>query len=356
MADRFQQWTRVALSGEPFPRDDARATLADESLDLLHLVAAAGEVRMAHFGRKVKVHQINNIKNGFCPEDCGYCAQSKISDAAIRKYSRKDEEAIVEEARQAKQRGVYRYCMVASGRGPSEREAAELSRIIRRINDEVGIKTCLSVGLVDLPTATMFKEAGLDRLNHNLNTSRRHTGTVVSTHTYQDRIDTIVAAKQAGLENCSGMIAGMGESDDDIVDVAYELRSLEVPSIPVNFLIPIPGNPLYDFDQLSPQRCLRILCMFRFVNPQAEIRVAGGREGHLRGLQSLALYPANSLFVDGYLATRGDGKAKAYQMIEDAGFELEGEALDPAPRTSAQRYAIDDNANIMNPKTAVIDD
>lgn len=356
MADRFEQWTRTALSGEAFPRADARAMLADESIDVLRLVAAAGEVRMARFGRKVKVHQINNIKNGLCPEDCGYCAQSKISDAALRKYRMKDEESIVREARDAKQRGVYRYCMVASGRGPTDREAAELARIIKRINDEVGIKTCLSVGLVDLRTARMFKEAGLDRLNHNLNTSRGHTDKIVSTHTYQDRVDTLVTARQAGLESCSGMIAGMGESDEDIVDVAYELRSLQVPSIPVNFLIPIAGNPLYDFNQLSPLRCLRILCMFRFVNPAAEIRMAGGREGHLRGLQSLALYPANSLFVDGYLATRGDGKAKAYQMIEDAGFEVEGECLDQRQRTSAERYAIDDNANIMNPKTAVIEE
>ena len=353
---RYEEWTRTALSLEPLRRDDALAMLADGRIDLLRLVAAAGDVRMAHFGRKVKVHQINNIKNGLCPEDCGYCAQSSVSGAPLKKYRMKDEESIVSEAREAKRSGVYRYCMVASGRGPSDREATELSRIIERIRDEVGIKTCLSAGLVDFEKASRFKAAGLDRLNHNLNTSRRHTGTVVSTHTYQDRIDTLVAAKQAGLENCSGMIAGMGEADEDIVDVAYELRSLEVPSIPVNFLIPIPGNPLYDYDQLSPERCLRVLCMFRFVNPKAEIRVAGGREGHLRSLQSLALYPANSLFVDGYLATRGDRKSKVYQMIEDAGFEIEGECPDQPRQTSAQRYAIDDDANIMNPKTALISD
>ncbi|HUI26962.1 MAG TPA: biotin synthase BioB [Candidatus Kryptonia bacterium] len=356
MIDRFEEWTRIALDGELLSRADARAMLVDERIDVLRLVAAAGDVRMAHFGRKVKVHQINNIKNGLCPEDCGYCAQSKISTAALKKYRMKDEESIVQEAREAKRRGVYRYCMVASGRGPTDREATELARIIRRITDEVGIKTCLSVGLVDLPTAKLFKDAGLDRLNHNLNTSRRHTHAIVSTHTYQDRIDTLIASKRAGLENCSGIITGMGERDDDIVDVAYELRSLDVPSIPVNFLIPIAGNPLYDFNQLSPLRCLRILCLFRFVNPKAEIRIAGGREGHLRGLQSLALYPANSLFVDGYLATRGDEKNKTYKMIEDAGFELEGESLDATEQTSAERYAIDDNANIMNPKTAVVEE
>ena len=148
------------------------------------------------------------------------------------------------------------------------------------------------------------------------------------------------------------MITGMGETDEDILDVAYELRSLEVPSIPVNFLIPIEGNPVYDFDQLSPRRCLRILCAFRFINPRAEIRVAAGREGHLRQLQVLSLYPANSLFVDGYLATRGDPKQPVYRMIRDAGFEIEGEPPSSTSRTSAQNYAIDDDPSILNPKTA----
>ncbi|HVM98389.1 MAG TPA: biotin synthase BioB [Candidatus Acidoferrales bacterium] len=354
MKDRFDELTRLALAGELLPRADALAMLAETNLDVLRLAAAAGDVRMAHFGRKVTVHQINNIKNGLCPEDCGYCAQSKVSTAALKKYPTKDEESILAEARDAKQRGVYRYCMVASGRGPTEREAQQLAHILRRIRDEVGIRTCLSVGLVDESTATLFKEAGLDRLNHNLNTSRTHTDKIVGTHTYQDRLNTLCAAKKAGLESCSGMIAGMGESDGDIVDVAYELRGLEVPSIPINFLIPIAGNPLYDFNQLSPLRCLRILCMFRFVNPRAEIRVAGGREGHLRGLQSLALYPANSLFVDGYLATRGDEKSKVYKMIEDAGFEIDGHVGQHSTETAAERYVIDDSANIMNPKTAIV--
>jgi len=323
MPDRFQDWTRIALSGEPFPREDARAMLADESIDILRLVTAAGDVRMAYFGRKVKVHQINNIKNGLCPEDCGYCAQSKISDAALKKYRMKDEESIVQEAREAKQRGVYRYCMVASGRSPTDRETAELARIIRRINDEVGIKTCLSAGMVDLDKARRLKEAGLDRLNHNLNTSRSHTDKIVSTHTYQDRVDTLAAAKQAGLESCSGMVTGMGESDDDIVEVAYELRSLEVPSIPVNFLIPIDGTPLEGVSVLTPNQCLRILCLARLLNPRQEIRVSGGREVHLRSLQPLALYAANSVFVDGYLTTPGQPHRAAWQMIRDMGFELE---------------------------------
>ena len=266
----------------------------------------------------------------------------------------KDEDAIVQEAHEAKASGVYRYCMAASGRGPTEKQSRYLARVIKRINDEVGIKTCLSIGLVDLAKAKMFKTAGLDRLNHNLNTSEKHTLKIVSTHTYQDRVDTLKAAKAAGLDTRSGMIVGMGESDQDILDVAYTLRRMKVPSIPINFLVPIKGNPIYDFNQLTPERCLRILCMFRFVNPTAEIRVAGGREGHLRGLQSLALYPANSLFVDGYLVSRGAAKNAVYQMIEDAGFELECERDEISVASSAEKFALDDNPNIMNPKTALV--
>ena len=351
MLTPYDQWTQDALQGRLVSRADAHTILSDEELDLLRLLSAAGDVRIARFGRKVKVHQIDNIKNGLCPEDCGYCGQSRISGAPVRPYAMKDEDEIIREARHAKQQGVHRYCLVQSGRGPNDKEAQQLANVIRRINDEVGIRTCLSAGLVDDEKAKLFKAAGLDRLNHNLNTSEAHTPNIVSTHTYEDRIATIRSARQAQLEVCSGMIAGMGETDDDIIDVAFELRGLKAASIPINFLVPIEGNPVYDFDQLTPQRCLRILCLFRFANPSAEIRVAGGREGHLREMQSLALYPANSLFVDGYLTSRGDAKNRTYQMIEDAGFEVEGAPPESRPTSSAQRFSINGSLNILNPNT-----
>ena len=348
----YAKWTEIALNNQPFPREDALTILTSPDVDILKLTAAAGEVRMKHFGKKVKVHQINNIQNGYCPEDCGYCGQSKDSDADINAYKLKTEDDIVAEAHEAKKKGVYRYCMVSSGRGPNEKKADELSRVIKRIKDEVGIQTCLSVGLVSDDQAQQFKDAGLDRLNHNLNTSESHTPNIVSTHTYQDRIDTLNAAKKAGLDNCAGMIVGMGETENDVLDVAYELRERNIPSIPINFLVPVEGNRVFDFDQLNPEKCLRILCVFRLINPEAEIRMGGGREGHLRGLQSMALYVANSLFIEGYLVTRGDRKHKAYRMIEDAGFEIDGIILEDDNQTSADRFAIDENPNIMNPKTA----
>ena len=353
MGSDFSEWVKIALSEETFPQTSALAILSDPNIDLLSLVAAAGEVRMTYFGRQVMLHRINDIQNGLCPEDCGYCAQSKISDAPIKKYPLKSEEDIIKEAYEAKAKGVYRYCMVSSGRGPTAERTQHLAHIIRRIKDEVGIQTCLSAGLMDQEQATLLKEAGLDRLNHNLNTSESHTPDIVTTHTFQDRLNTLKAARSAGLDLCSGMIAGMGETDQDIVDVAYQLHNYQVPSIPINFLIPISGNPIYDCNQLTPQRCLRILCLFRFVNPNAEIRIGGGREGHLRGLQALALYPANSLFVEGYLATRGHSVDQVYQLIRDAGFEVAGETSLSGDLSSTSQFQLDDNPNILNPQTTI---
>jgi biotin synthase len=356
MTYNLQDWVDNAIVNKPFPETFASAILAPDKIGILPLIDAAGKVRMDKFGKKVKLHQINNIQNGLCPEDCGYCGQSKTASQPTKQYIIKNEDAIIEDARQAKERGVYRYCMVASGRGPNDRQMDQLKRIVGRVHDEVGIRSCLSVGFINDQQARDLKSCGLDRLNHNLNTSEAHTSKVVSTHTFQDRIDTLRAASNAGLGSCSGMIAGMGETDEDILEVAYKLRDMKVPSIPINFLVPIEGNRIKDFDQLTPERCLRILCLFRFVNPRVEIRVGGGREGHLRGMQGLALYPANSLFIEGYLVTRGDDFDKVERMISDAGFEIDGVAQKKPTCAKGHTFKIDDNPNIMNPDTVEISD
>ena len=299
------------------------APLLSPDVALLPLLHEAWLVRRAAFGNRVQVHVLSNARNARCPEDCGYCSQSAVSEAPLEPYEWKDEEVLLEEARRAHASGAYRYCIVASGRGPTRGQVQRLSDTVRRIKREVPVQICVSVGLVDDEAARAFKEAGVDRLNHNLNTSESHYEEICSTHDYADRIATLQAAKRAGLDTCSGMILGMGESDDDVVEVALRLRELEVPSIPVNFLIPIDGNPVMSDGSLSPQRALRALALFRLANPRAEIRVAGGREGHLRSLEALSLYPANSLFVEGYLTTRGRDARDSYRMIRDAGFVVE---------------------------------
>ena len=160
--------------------------------------------------------------------------------------------------------------------------------------------------------------------NHNLNTSEKHYDEICGTHTYQDRVDTVGRAAGAGLSPCSGALFGMGESDEDIVDLAQDLRRLSPDSVPVNFLIPIEGTPLQGRWELTPQRCLRILALFRFYFPDVEVRIAGGREVHLRSLQPLGLMIANSIFAGDYLTTEGQPASADLQMIADIGFEVEG--------------------------------
>jgi biotin synthase len=296
---------------------------------------------------------LNNVQNGLCPEDCGYCSQSSDSDAAIRKYPIKSDAEIFAAAEHAAQSGASRYCMVLSGRGPSIERTRKLASLIRQLKDRYPIEVCLSAGLIENEHAEILAEAGLDRLNHNLNTSESHYKKICTTHTYADRVRTLEAARKFGIETCSGFILGMGESSSDVVELAFRLRELEVPSIPVNFLIPIEGNPLKADGSLTPERCLRTLALARFVNPRAEIRAAGGREGHLRSLEPLALYPANSLFVEGYLTTRGDAVADTYRMIRDAGFEIEGNPLYEAAAESSNAFRLTGtDGEILKPEIA----
>ena len=242
--------------------------------------------------------------------------------------------------------------MVASGRGPTDRQIDFLVDVVETIKAEVPVNICVSVGLLDEAKARRLKAAGVDRLNHNLNTSERHYPKICTTHTHADRVATLRAAQAAGLEACSGLIVGMGEQDEDVVEVALALRELEVPSIPVNFLLPIEGNPLQSDGSLSPERALRVLAMMRLANPRAEVRVAAGREGHLRSLEALALWPANSLFVEGYLTTKGKSGLDTYRMIRDAGFVVErpdGSLIPWSELGLDEVFRVEGSAEIMKP-------
>lgn len=357
MLDRYARLAERALADEPPSRDEARWILDGDDVALLPLLHAAYLPREKHFGRRVQVHVLNNVQNGLCPEDCGYCAQSRDSTAPIRKYAMKSREEILAEAERAARAGATRYCLVLSGRGPTLERTRELAEIVREVKARFPIGVCLSVGLIDDEKARILAEAGLDRLNHNLNTSERHYPAICSTHTFSDRVATLETARKNGIGTCSGFILGMGESSEDVIDVAFRLRELEVPSIPVNFLVPIEGNPVVSDGSLTPERCLRALALMRLVNPRAEVRAAGGREGHLRSLGALVLWPANSLFVEGYLTTRGDAVNETYRMIADAGFEVDGNPLYDEARgacaASAFRLGDDDgDGGILKPEIA----
>jgi biotin synthase len=306
-------------------REEALAVLATSDDELLDVVAAAGKVRRHWFGRRVKLNYLVNLKSGLCPEDCSYCSQRLGSKAEILKYTWLKPDEAADAAGAGIAGGAKRVCLVASGRGPTDRDVERVSKTIEAIkNEHEGVEVCACLGLLSEGQAERLRAAGADAYNHNLNTSEATYGDICTTHDFSDRVDTVRQAQGAGLSACSGLIAGMGESDTDLVDVVFALREMDPDSVPVNFLIPFEGTPLGEKWSLTPQRCLRILAMVRFVCPDVEVRLAGGREIHLRTLQPLALHLVNSIFLGDYLTSEGQAGQADLEMIADAGFEVEG--------------------------------
>ncbi|MFN9370153.1 MAG: biotin synthase BioB [Planctomycetia bacterium] len=330
------RWHTLAdrvLGGGAITRDEARAVLAAPDVELLDLLAAAYRVRHRHFGNTVQLFFLMNAKSGLCPEDCGYCSQSKVSEAEIPRYNLLSAPKLLEAARLAAERQSKTFCIVISARGPTQREIDFVCTITPEIKSRYGLNVCACLGLLSPEQAKQLAAAGVDKVNHNLNTSERHYGEVCSTHTYADRVATLEACRTAGLALCSGGIMGMGETHDDLVDMAFALREMRVESIPLNFLTAIDGTPLEGSSRLTPRDCLRGLALMRLTNPASEIRIAGGRELHLGSLQPLGLYAANSIFVGDYLTTKGQLPEADYKMIAEMGFEITrgAEAAEPVP-------------------------
>lgn len=350
---RLSEVTGRAIEARPVSREEARWVLAFPEERALELAAAVGRVRRKFFGNRVKLNALVNVKSGICPEDCAYCSQSKISTATIQRYPYLATEEILASAEKARKAGVKRLCLVASGRGPNSRELARFAGSVRAVKARhPELEVCACLGLLGDGQAEILKECGVHAYNHNLNTSDRFYGEICSTHTHADRAGTVERAKTAGLSPCSGALFGMGEADEDIVDVAFALKALEPDSVPINFLIPIPGTPLQEKVELNPRRCLKILALFRLVFPDVEVRIAGGREVHLRSLQPLGLHLANSIFTGDYLTTEGQPAASDLEIIEDAGFVVEsaGERTLPRERSASlseheEREATGDKAH-----------
>ncbi|GBK61565.1 biotin synthase BioB [Paenibacillus macerans] len=301
--------------------------LQAEDDGLLPLMEAAFQIRKHYFGKKVKLNMIINAKSGLCPEDCGYCSQSLVSAAPVDKYTLLDKESLLAGAREAMRRKAGTYCIVASGRGPTDKELEQVAEAVKEIRETMPLKVCACLGLLKADQARRLSEAGVHRYNHNLNTSKANYPSITSTHTYDQRVETVETAKASGLSPCSGVIVGMGETDREIVEMAFALRELDADSIPVNFLNAIPGTPLERAGRTPALKALKTLALFRFICPSKEIRVAGGRETSLRSLQPLSLYAANSLFVGDYLTTEGQDVTQDHRMIEDLGFEIELTAI-----------------------------
>lgn len=323
--NRWRDLADRVLDGGSITRDEALAVLRSADVELLDLVAACYRIRQRHWGNTVQLYFLMNAKSGICPEDCGYCSQSKVSQADIPVYNLISESKLMDAARVCAERGASTYCLVISARGPTERELQAVEHIVPKIKAQYGLNVCACLGLLTTEQAQRLKACGVDKVNHNLNTSERFYPEVCTTHTFQDRVETLQAVRGAGMELCSGGIIGMGESDTDVVEMAFSLREMNVESIPLNFLNSINGTPMANSSRLNPRYCLKSLCMMRLVNPAAEIRIAGGREIHLGSLQALGLYVANSLFIGDYLTTKGQAPEADYKMIEEMGFVVTGD-------------------------------
>lgn len=251
------------------------------------------------------------------------CSQSIVSTAPVKKFSLLDKGTLLLGAHEAIKRRAGTYCIVASGRGPTDKELDQVLEAVKEIRQTMPLKICTCLGILKEEQAKRLAEAGVHRYNHNLNTSKSNYSAITTIHTYDQRVETVEKVKKYGISPCSGVIIGMGETNQEIVEMAYALRELDADSIPINFLNPIPGTPLEEAGHTPAIKALKVLALFRFICPTKEIRVAGGRELNLRTLQPLTLYAANSIFLGDYLTTAGQDITTDYQIIEDLGFEIE---------------------------------
>ena len=319
--------TPDASTDPQLSREDALAVLntPDESLE--ELVSFAETFRRKYKGNHVSIHILTNARSGNCSQDCAYCAQSCRSKADIDKYKWVADEKLYEDNDFVNEHHLSRHCIGLSGMKFTDEEIEILAEKIRKMKAD-GTHLCCSIGFLTEHQAKVLKDAGLDRINHNLNSSRNYYPNICSTHTFDQRVANIRMLQGLGYEICSGGIIGMGESKEDVVDMLLELREIQPEALPINFLLPIPGTPLEhaDMSVLSTAYCMKVLCLTRLLVPKADIRCAAGREVYFKGEEKMLLRVVDSIFASGYLTAGGQGIKDTIQTIEDAGFTYEIES------------------------------
>ena len=314
-----------ALRDEPLTAAEALEIVNLHSDYVMPLMAAADRVRRFYKGNRVSLCSVINARSGRCPEDCAFCPQSAHASSQVPAYDLVDGGTITKAASEALSNGAHKFGIVTSGKGAATRagEFSELLGRIRDMRDTVGIHRCASLGVITEGEALALKEAGLQEFHHNLETARGFYSNICSTRSYDENVESVRAAKKAGLRVCCGGILGMGESPEQRVEFAEELRRLGVDSIPLNFLNPIKGTALENQPPLKPLEILKIIAFFRLYLPKTDIKVAGGREVNLRGLQSFIFFAgANSAMVGNYLTTSGRAAADTLEMIADLELEV----------------------------------
>ncbi len=309
------------LIEQPVSLEKARFLVEQE---LQELIKIADPLRKDHKGDTIFTCAIINAKSGACPEDCAFCAQSAHHKTEIDVYPLVSEDRIVRMAEEMKKSGATRFSIVTSGNRLKEREIESVANTIRLIREKVGIRVCASLGMLDENMARILKDAGLDRYHHNLETAKSFFPNICTTHAYEEDIETLWVAKNVGLKVCSGGIMGLGEGWEHRIELAFSLREIDVDSIPINFLNPIPGTRLQDMPLLAPTDALKAIAIFRIINPEKDITICGGREKVIREYQSdIFAAGANGIMIGNYLTTKGRGIKEDMEMIEKMGLNLE---------------------------------
>lgn len=308
-------------------REDALKILNTPDEEMDQLIAEAEKLRRKYKGDNVGIHILTNARSGNCSQDCAYCAQSCRSNADIDKYRWVSDEKLFKDNDFVNKNHLARHCIGLSGMKFTDDEILELAERIKTMK-ATGTHLCCSIGFLTEKQARILKDAGLDRINHNLNTSHSYYSHICSTHTFDQRVKNIKMLQSIGFEICSGGIIGMGESKEDIVDMLLELKEINPEAIPINFLLPIKGTPFENVDTsiLTPNYCLKVLCLARLLVPQADIRCAAGREIYFKGDEKRLLSVVNSIFASGYLTEDGQGIKDTIKAITDAGFTYEIES------------------------------
>lgn len=325
MNDKIKKIADQSLQNKSISREDALYLIQIDDDEVYDLFYWANQVRLRYFGRSIKTCSIISARQGQCTEDCSFCSQSARYRTNIEAFPLIDTDKIVDAAQCAERMGAGTLGIVTSGYSISPSpDLNKICKAIKAITDNTRVHPHGSFGILTREIAELLVKSGLKRFNHNLETSERFFPNICSTHTFADRLNTLRVAKEAGLEICSGAIFGVGETAEDRIDVAFTLKDLDVDVVPLNFLYSIPGTPLENTIPLLPMEALKIISVFRFILPDKEIKIAGGRERNLRDLQSWMFYAgANSTMIGNYLTTKGRSIEEDLQMIKDLRLEIQ---------------------------------
>jgi len=315
-----QTIAKEIINGRRLTRNDDLSFLLEEDLD--ELCRGADEIRKALCGNRVDLCSIINGRSGRCGEDCKFCAQSACHHTKIEEYPFLEPEEILSDCKKHEEKKVRRYSIVTAGRALTGKEMEKALTAYRSMKENCKMELCASHGLLSQEDFNRLKEAGVSRYHANIETSRRNFPNICTTHTYEDKLEVIRRAQKAGLSVCSGGILGMGETWEDRIDMAFSLNELGIRSIPLNILQPIKGTPFENMAPLSEEEILRTIAVFRYINPEAHVRLAAGRNGMTRSGEQAFRSGANAAITGDMLTTSGNKIADDMEMLTAMGFEI----------------------------------